>query len=291
MRSKGVILLGFIARSYDTAATFTDTQALEALERVGPADLIRAAAAAAAVPTQRRRQLPAAVTRLLCSGMSLFTAHALDVVLAKMTQGMRLFWPDPEPALATTGALSQARYRLGARPVVALFHPVCRPLATPQTPGAFLVGLRLLAIDGTVEDVPASPANVRACGRQHADRGDSAFPQVQRVDRAECGTHAVIDAGFWPGHVAARVGAVRLLRRVGAGLRVLLDRGFSSCAMRERTRATGAHVRGRVPSTVTLTVRSAPCCPTAPTGPPSPPPTGSAASAVTTASCACSSTP
>jgi len=253
---------------------------------VGPADLIRAAAAAAAVPTQRRRQLPAAVTRLLCSGMSLFTAHALDVVLAKMTQGMRLFWPDPEPALATTGALSQARYRLGARPVVALFHPVCRPLATPQTPGAFLVGLRLLAIDGTVEDVPASPANVRACGRQHADRGDSAFPQVQRVDRAECGTHAVIDAGFWPGHVAARVGAVRLLRRVGAGLRVLLDRGFSSCAMRERTRATGAHVLGRVPSTVTLTVRSAPCCPTAPTGPPSPPPTGSAASAVTTASCA-----
>ncbi len=112
MRSKGVILRGFIARSYDTAATFTDTQALEALEaleRVGPADLIRAAAAAAAVPTQRRRQLPAAVTRLRCSGMSLFTAHALDVVLAKMTQGMRLFWPDPEPALATTGALSQAR--------------------------------------------------------------------------------------------------------------------------------------------------------------------------------------
>ncbi len=38
--------MGFIARSYDTAASFTDAQALEALERVVPADAIRAATAA-----------------------------------------------------------------------------------------------------------------------------------------------------------------------------------------------------------------------------------------------------
>jgi hypothetical protein len=247
--------MGFIARQYDTSITFTDTQALEALERVVPAELIRAAAVAAAVPTQRRRKLPSDVTLLLCIGMSLFTAQALDVVLATMTRGLRLFWPDQEPALATKGAISQARYRLGARPLVALFHQVCRPLATPQTPGAFLCGLRVMAIDGTVEDVPDSPANVRAFGRHHADRGDSAFPQVQGVYLSECGTHAVIDAVFWPCHVAERLGAFRLLRRVSAGMLVLLDRGFYSCEMIERTRATGAHVLGRVPSTVTLRVR------------------------------------
>jgi len=140
--------MGFIARQYDTSITFTDTQALEALERVVPAELIRAAAVAAAVPTQRRRKLPSDVTLLLCIGMSLFTAQALDVVLATMTRGLRLFWPDQEPALATKGAISQARYRLGARPLVALFHQVCRPLATPQTPGAFRYGLRLLALAG-----------------------------------------------------------------------------------------------------------------------------------------------
>jgi len=54
-------LMGFIARSYDTSTTFTDTQALDALERVVSADAIRAAAIVA-VPTQRRRKLPADVT-------------------------------------------------------------------------------------------------------------------------------------------------------------------------------------------------------------------------------------
>ncbi len=220
-----------------------------------PADLIRAAAAAAAVPTPRRRKLPTDVTLLLCIGMSLFTAHALDVVLSKMTHGLRLLWPGQEPALATKGAISQARYRLGARPVVALFHHVCQPLATLRTPGAFLFGLRLMAIDGTTEDVPDSPANVRVFGRQHGDRGDSAFPQVQGVYLAECGTHAVIDAVFWPCRLAERVGALRLLRCVRAGMLVLLDRGFYSFEMIERTRATGAHVLGRVPAHVILTPR------------------------------------
>lgn len=39
--------------------TFTDAIALEALERVVPATLLRGAALAADVPTERRRKLPA----------------------------------------------------------------------------------------------------------------------------------------------------------------------------------------------------------------------------------------
>jgi hypothetical protein len=219
-----------------------------------PAELIQAAATAAAVPSQRRRKLPNDVTLLLCIAMSLFTAHALDMVLHKMVHGLRLLWPDPDIPLATKSAISQARYRLGARPVVALFHQLCRPLARAQTPGAFLFGLRLLALDGTVEDVPDTPATARAFGRHHGDRGASAFPQVQGVYLSECGTHAVIDAGFWPCHTSERVGAFRLLRSVCAGLLLLLERGFYSCEMIERTRARGAHVLVRVPGNVTLRV-------------------------------------
>jgi hypothetical protein len=172
-----------------------------------------------------------------------------------MVHGLRLFWPAPDIALAGKSAISQARYRLGARAVVALFHRVCHPLATAQTPGAFLFGLRLVALDGTVEDVPDSPANARAFGRHHSDRGASAFPQAQGVYLSECGTHAVIDAGFWPCHTSERVGGLRLLRSVGAGMLLLLDRGFYSFEMIARTRARGAHVLGRVPAGVTLTPR------------------------------------
>lgn len=251
--------MGFIARQRleTTTFTFTDAIALEALERVLPPDLIQAAATAATVPTERRRKLPNDVTLLVCIAMSLFTQHALAVVLHKMVHGLRLFWPDPDIPLATKSAISQARYRLGACPVVALFHRMCRPLATEQTPGAFLCGLRLMALDGTVEDVPDTPANARAFGRHHGDRGASAFPQVQGVYLSECGTHAVIDAGFWPCHVSERLGALRLLRSVRAGMLLLLDRGFYSFAMLERTLARGAHVLGRVPAHVTLRVRHA----------------------------------
>jgi len=243
--------LSFMVRQWEPRAKFTDTLALEALERVVPHALIQAAAAEADHPTVRRRKLPADVTLLLCVAMSLWSHEALEVVLDKMAHGLRLFWPDPDIALANKSAISQARYRLGARPVVALFHQVCQPLATAQTPGAFFCGLRLMAIDGTTEDVPDSPANERAFGRHHSDRGASAFPQVQGVYLSECGTHAVVDAGFWPCHTSERVGAFRLLRSVGAGMLLLLDRGFYSCEMLERTVARGAHV----PAGVTLTPR------------------------------------
>jgi hypothetical protein len=244
-----------MVRTWAQRAKFTDVLALEALEQVLPQAMITAAAAEADCPTQRRRKLPADVTLLLCVAMSLFTHEALEVVLDKMAHGLRLFWPDPDIVLANKSAISQARYRLGARPVVALFHRLCQPLATEQTPGAFFRGLRVVALDGTVEDVPDSPANVRAFGRHQGPRGASAFPQVQGVYLSECGTHALLDAGFWPCHTSERVGGFRLLRSVSAGMLVLWDRGFYSFEMIERTLARGAQVLGRVPAGVTLTPR------------------------------------
>jgi hypothetical protein len=244
-----------MVRTWAQRAKFTDVLALEALEQVLPHAVLQAAAGEADRPTQRRRKLPADVTLLLCVAMGLFTHEALAVVLAKMVHGLRLFWPDPDIVLAKKSAISQARYRLGARPVVALFHRLCQPLATAQTPGAFFCGLRLVALDGTVEDVPDSPANARAFGRHQSDRGASAFPQVQGVYLSECGTHALLDAGFWPCHTSERVGGVRLLRRVGPGMLLLWDRGFYSFEMIERTRARSAHVLGRVPAGVTLRPR------------------------------------
>jgi hypothetical protein len=47
----------------------------------------------------------------------------------------------------------------------ALFGLVCRPLAAPDTPGAFLFGLRLMALDGVIEAVADTPANTKAFGR------------------------------------------------------------------------------------------------------------------------------
>jgi hypothetical protein len=175
-------------------------------------------------------------------------------VLIKMVKGLRYIWPgDEDYETATKGAICQARYRLGAKPVVELFHRICKPIATEETPGAFLFGLRLMAIDGDIEDVADTAANVAFFGRHHGGRGDSAFPQLQAVYLCESGTHCVCDAGFWPCHTSERVGGLRMLRSVGEGMLVMWDRGFHSFDMAVQTRQrktrwllSGLHLSFRV---------------------------------------------
>lgn len=172
----------------------TDEMKLDALESALPHDQIKAVISDLGVAEQRRRKVTSEVGLLISVAMNLFTRDSLQQVLVKLMKGLRFIWPDPTVVPANKSAISQARYRLGARPVVELFHRVCQPMATERTPGAFLFGLRLMAIDGTMETVPDTPENAKVFGRFSNGRGDSAFPQVQAVYLVECGTHAVVEA-------------------------------------------------------------------------------------------------
>jgi hypothetical protein len=220
------------------------------IEGIIPQATIAAALAAEGRFTERERKLNLLVTVLLVIMMNLYTADSIGAVLEKMVQGLRYIWPDPEYQVPTASAVSYRRYQVGARPVVALFHQVCQPLAAPDTPGAFLFGLRLMALDGTTEDVADTPANEAAFGRHASDRGPSAFPQVKGVYLVECGTHAIVDAGFWPERTSERVGGLRLLRSVTTGMLVMWDRGFHDYDMLVQARQRGAHVLARLPAHV-----------------------------------------
>jgi hypothetical protein len=55
-------------------------------------------------------------------------------------------------------------------------------------------------------------------GRHHSSRDQGAFPQVQSVYLAECGTHAIVNAGFWPCHTSERVGGFRMVRSLTPGM-------------------------------------------------------------------------
>jgi hypothetical protein len=179
--------------------------------------------------------------------LNLYTTYSIGDVLEKMAQGLRYIWPDPDYLVPNDSAISYRRYQLGARPVVALFHQVCQPLARPTTPGAFLFGLQLMALDGTKEDVPDTPANAAAFGRHQSDRGPSAFPQVKGVYLIECGTHAIVDAGFWSYQTSERVGGFRLLRSVKAGMLLMWDRGFHDYEMLIQTHVLSSQPNQALP--------------------------------------------
>jgi hypothetical protein len=242
--------MGYRIRQIEPETKFNELMSIEAITRVVPLAKIQATVQECGVAGQRERRLPGWLTVLLCIGMNLLSELSMTGVMEHLMRGTRLIHPSDEEAAPTTGAYSQARSRLGAKVLERLFKGVCRPLATPDTRGAFAYGLRLVALDGSIDDVPDSAANSAYFGRASAQRGASAFPQVQCVYLCECGTHAIFDAAFWPYAVSERRGGKRLLRSVRADMLVMWDRGFHDYAMLAGVRARGAHVLARLPAHV-----------------------------------------
>lgn len=227
---------------------------LAVLSKAVSAPLLGAAVAPYQRPGQRWRKLPLSTVLLLVLAMSLYTQDALAVVYWRLVGGLHRWRTPTDSGLVSRSALCQGRARLGVRPVVALFHQVARPLATAETAGAVLWGLPLLALDGTKEVVPDTPANARAFGRPSNQRGDAAYPQVLGVYLVEVGTHAVLDAGFWPCRTSEHLGGRRLLRSLPPNSLLLMDAGFYSWALLARAQARGAQVLGRFPAGVRLRV-------------------------------------
>jgi len=242
--------MGFTIRQIEAECKFSSALTVEALSQAIPAQAITQVIAQEGVAEVRQRRMTAALTVWLVIALHLFPNVAISGVLRKLARGLRLLWPDPEVPLPKDSALAYRRPQLGARVLVALFKHLCHPIATPQTRGAFLFNLRLMAIDGTTEDVPDTPANAQAFGRHTSARGASAFPQLQGVYLAACGTHVIVDAGFWPSHTSERRGGFRLLRSLRRGMLLMWDRGFHDFDMVVATRRRGAHVLSRLPAGV-----------------------------------------
>ena len=88
--------------------------------------------------------------------LSLFPRLGLRDVYGRLTRAWHWLGELMEQRLPSAGALCYRRGTLGIGVLRRLFRQVCRPLATQQTPGAFRFGLRLMAIDSTLEDVADS---------------------------------------------------------------------------------------------------------------------------------------
>jgi hypothetical protein len=124
--------------------------------------------------------------------------------------------------------LCEARQRLGVAPVQRVFDLVVKPLATPQTPSAFYHGLRLVGIDGTVLDVPDTPANESRFGRSSNGHGDGAFPQVRKVSLVELGSHIELAMAVGGYHNSEQKLVEQLWGHLPSDSLLLEDRGFFS---------------------------------------------------------------
>jgi len=195
---------------------------------------------------QRERKLTHVLMVYLVILLCLLPHHSLQAIYARLSRAWRWFSGADSEGVPTEAALCYRRQTLGIGVLRRLFGQVCRPIATPQTPGAFAFGLRLMAIDSTLEEVPDTPANAAFFGRMNEGDTASPYPQARCLYLAEVGTHAIVNALFAPCRISEHRLFKGLLRSLQAGMLVLWDRGLFSCVNVAAALARGAQVLSRL---------------------------------------------
>ncbi|PLZ91554.1 IS4 family transposase, partial [Fischerella muscicola CCMEE 5323] len=166
-------------------------EVLKAIETAIPAEAIEQVLGQTDSRETRKRKLPSHLVVCMVIGMSIWSSDSMRTVLKNLVKGLRTqwlklgqYWRVPSPS-----SITEARQRLGCRAMSQLFKLLASPLATAETPGAFLFGLRVMAADGTVLDVPDTPANAKVFGYPASPKGTRpAFPKIRLVLLVEAGT-------------------------------------------------------------------------------------------------------
>ncbi len=244
-----------------TAATIpagmrlTDHISLGVLTAQFPRELVDQVLFETEAVNARERALPAHVMVYYVLALALYADVSTQEVLRCVVEGARWLGEPSDAALPTKSAISQARIRLGAAPLEALYRAVVGPVAQEGTPGAWYRGWRVMSLEGTTLDVGDTAANTAAFGRPASARGvnaTGAFPQIRLVGLLENGTHAITAAQFGACGTHERALAVEVLGGLTGEMLCLADRGFLSFDLWHMALVTGAALVWRAPATVTL---------------------------------------
>lgn len=230
---------------------------LQAIESAIPVEAIETAIRQSNSQQQRERALPTPLVVALVIALNLWSRDSIVDVLKNLVAGLSQQWVRLGQSwrVPSKSSISEARQRVGPQVMSRLFALIARPQATAQTPGAFLGGFRLMAVDGTAFDVPDTDANARVFGYPGSRRGTrAAFPKARLVFLVEAGTHLFCDALISPYRFPERKQVRRLLRSLEKDMLLMWDRGLHSFRMVYETLSTGAYYLGRVPSNVKFEV-------------------------------------
>lgn len=226
---------------------FADKVVLEALAKALDSKQIDQILTQTGRVEQRKRMLPARLVVLLVVAMTLYAKESLPEILNILVEGLRFrgayllgkFLP-------VKSALTQARRRLGVKPMAALFHALVRPLVEAHHAWAFYKDMKLVAFDGTSVDVPDTPENERFFKRPGASRGKAAWPLTTLVGFMELGAKIILDAFVGPYKINERKAAVRMARSIQPGMLILWDRLFIGYWLWKVVLQKGAHLLGRL---------------------------------------------
>jgi Insertion element 4 transposase N-terminal len=224
-----------------------------------PRDAVDDAVEATGKGAKRRGgKLPPHVMVYFAMALALLAEEDYEEVWTRLSETLADWgcW-DESQASVTTGGITQARQRLGHEPVKQLFAQVAVPVATEDTPGAFLGPWRKMSIDGLEWDVPDTEPNAAAFGYPGTgkDRTPAAFPKARAVTIGECASHAPVLAAIGP-CTSKGSGEQSLARTLYPQLEqdwlLIADRNFYNWQDWRAAADTGAALLWRVKADLTL---------------------------------------
>jgi hypothetical protein len=173
----------------------------------------------------RQRRLPAEQVVWLVIALALYRHQSISEVV----DDLDLALPDMQASFVSKSAVAQARQRLGAAPLKALFDASARAWTEQDRKQYLFKGLSLFAMDGTTLRTTDTPEHREYFGAQVYSSGrTSSYPQVRGVTLTAVPTHLIRNATFGPYDVNEMRYANELLASIPDDSLTAFDKGFLS---------------------------------------------------------------
>jgi hypothetical protein len=213
-----------LTSTLDALADGTLPASFEGLRSHVELEWIQSALERGGVATVRKRKLPAAEVVWLTIGISLYR----DRPIADVVDRLDLVLPnaDGTTGQVTSGALPQARDRVGVEPMRQLFSITSRHWALESAERYRWRGLLVLGADGSNLRVPDTPENRKEFLLPGASRGSAAYPQVRIAVLMVLRSHLWLDFDFADCHTGESKVAWPLIQRVPDRSITILDRYY-----------------------------------------------------------------
>jgi len=205
----------------------TDYMSLGAIAKSVPLSDVHAVLEESERTSQRQRDLPNHMMVYYVISLGLYMQVSYREVFRNLQEGISwLYGGDIAGKVPAKSAISQARNRLGSEPMRLLFNRVAKPIAKPETKGAWYRKWRLVSIDGSSLDVADTKENEEAFGRHHGINGSGGYPQIKLVTLTECGTRVMFAAALGACHASEQDLARECYPLLKPNMLCLADRGF-----------------------------------------------------------------
>ncbi|MFI6448835.1 transposase domain-containing protein [Kitasatospora sp. NPDC050543] len=206
------------------------------LTQVVDFELVDAALEETGARERRLRLLRSRVVLSFVLALALFEDCSYLAVWGKLTAALDTL----APVHSAASSLARARRRVGTAPLRWLFEIRAGPVAGRGQAGSFYQGLRTVALDGTYLHAPDEAQVTWRYPKRVGQVLEFGYPLLRLVAVVECGTRALLAAGFGPEPEGQLPYARRLLGCLDASMLLLADANFDAIDFLHDLADTGA---------------------------------------------------